>query len=116
MLKKRSELGSEQVRENINAYIELIEGKKYAYLFYAEDDSVIYTEEARRDAKTNENLFPKVCIAVMVKTLAHKLVANFYFKFHKPNYPFKVFDKTQDAEAWCYEQTEIAKHKVGAVA
>lgn len=105
MLKKKSEIGSEHVRENINAYISIIENRKYSYLFYAEDDSVVYTEEARRDAKTNENLFPKICIAVVVKNLAHKLVANFYFKFHKPNYPFRVFDKMKDAETWCFEQT-----------
>lgn len=107
MLKKGSEIDLAKTRENIQAYIELIQGKKYAYIFYGEDDSVVYTEEARKNAKEHEHMFPKTCVAVMVKSLAHRMIANFYLNFHKPGYPFKVFDKMKSAEEWCLE--EIAK-------
>lgn len=106
MLKKGSEIDLLKTRENIQAYINLIDGKKYAYVFYGEDDSVVYTEDARKEAREHEKMFPKTCVAVIVKTLAHRLIANFYFKIYKPGYPFKVFDKMKDAEAWCLEEIE----------
>jgi hypothetical protein len=107
MLKKNSEIGVQQAKENIQAYSDIAAGNKYAFIFYCENDNVVYSEEARTYAKNNEALFPKICMAVLVKTLAHKLVANFYFKFHKPAYPYKVFDKLADAEAWCWQQIDI---------
>lgn len=106
MLKKGSEIDLPKSQENIKAYIEMIERKKYAFLIYPEDDTIVYTEEARKNAKINEKLFVKTCVAVIVKSLAHRIIANFYFNFHKPGYPFKVFDKMKDAEAWCLEQIE----------
>lgn len=112
MLRKKSEIDLEKAQENIDAYINLIEDKKYAFLFYAEDDSVIYTEEARRNAKVNEASFAKLCVAVIVKNLAHRLVANFYYKFYKPGYPFKVFSDIQSAEVWCLTHTNKTERAV----
>lgn len=103
ILKKNSEIDLEKSRENIQAYIDMIEDKKFAFLICAEDGSVVYTEEARKSAKENEALFDKSCVAVIVKSLAHRLIANFYIKFYKPSYPFKVFEKIEAAEAWCLE-------------
>jgi hypothetical protein len=107
MLKKNSEIGFLQAKENIQAYCDLAAGNRYAYIFYCENDNVVYSEEARTYAKNNEALFPKICMAVLVKTLAHKLVANFYFKFHKPAYPYKVFNKLEDAEEWSRQQISV---------
>jgi len=114
MLKKNSEIDLAKAQENIQAYIDMIEGKKYAYIFYGENDSVVYTEEARKNAKIHETLFPKTCVAVLVKTLAHRMIANFYFKFHKPGYPFKVFDQMAQAEAWCLEEIQKESRSQGA--
>lgn len=112
MLKKNSEIGFQQAKENIQAYSDIAEGNRYAFIFYCENDNVVYSEEARTYAKSNEALFPKISMAVLVKTLAHKLVANFYFKFHKPAYPYKVFDKLADAEAWSLNQINIHSKSV----
>jgi hypothetical protein len=109
MLKKDAEIDLPKSQENIAAYLELINDKQYAFLFYAEDDSVIYTEEARRNAKQNEAAFDKVCAGVVIKNLAQKIVANFYLKFHQPGYPFKVFTNIEEAERWCLAQ--YTKHQ-----
>lgn len=105
VLKKGAEIDLEKARENIQAYINMIEGKKYAFLIYAEneDGSIVYTEDARKNAKVHEKMFDKTCVAVIVKHLAHRLIANFYIKFYKPSYPFRVFEKIEQAEAWCLE-------------
>ena len=110
MLKKNSEIDSDATLKNIKAYIELTNNNKYAFIIFAEDSSVVYTEDARKNAKINEQLFEKVCIAVIVKTLAHRLITNFYFKFYKPGYPFKVFTNVNEAEDWCLKEcTKIQK-------
>jgi hypothetical protein len=101
LLKKNSEIDASGSMENIQAYIDLTNNSKYAFIVSAEDGSIIYTEEARKNARKNEKLFEKICMAIIVKTLAHRLVANFYLKFYKPAFPFKVFDKPAAAEAWC---------------
>ncbi len=106
MLKKKSEITSTHTEENIRAYIEISGGKKYAFLIHSEDGTVVYTDEARKKAKELESMFEKTCMAVLVKTLAHKLVANFYLNFYKPGFPFKVFNKMDEAEAWCNEQNQ----------
>lgn len=106
MLKKKAEITSPNTEENIKAYIEISEGKKYAFLVYSEDGTVVYTDDARKKAKELEHTFEKTCMAVLVKTLGHKLIANFYLNFYKPEFPFKVFNKLDEAEAWCLEQNE----------
>lgn len=107
MLKKNSEIDKEKAQENIKAYIELIDENLYSFLIFPEDDSIVYMEDARRDAKKNEVAFDKICVAVVIKNLAQKLLANFYLKFHQPGYPFKVFSSTETAEAWCISLYKI---------
>ena len=106
MLKKKSEINKNDVEENIKAYIEVSGDKKYAFLIYSEDGTVVYTDEARKKAKELEATFEKICMAVLVKTLGHKLVANFYLNFYKPNFPFRVFNKMEEAEDWCIQQNK----------
>ncbi len=104
MFRKRSEITHESFRRLFDIFRDMIDGVPYAYIYYAEDSSATVTDEGRRFAKEEEYSFPKICNAVIVTNLAHKLLANFYLKFNKPNYPFKVFSKMEDAEKWCRQQ------------
>jgi len=105
MFKKKTEVNGTHFKQLFEVYNELIEGKKFPYLYYAEDSSVIISEDGRNYAKKYEFSFPKVCNAVIVSNLAHKLIANFYFKFNRPAYPFKVFNKFEEAERWCLDES-----------
>lgn len=102
--KKDTEITARDIEQNHAAYNGLVGDHKYPFVYYAEDGSVNYTEDARLYSKTHEGDFPKLCIAVVVQTLAHKLVANFYIRFNRPRIDLKIFDKLEDAEAWCAEQ------------
>lgn len=104
MIKKNTEVNAERFKTLFEVYNELVQGQKHPFIYYAEDSTSTVSEEGRAFAKKEEYSFPKVCNAVVVTRLAHKLLANFYFKFNKPNYPFKVFDKMDDAEQWCLEE------------
>lgn len=104
MFKHKKEVNEDAFRELFKVFNELSNGKAYAYIYYAEDTSVTVSEDGRRFAKEEEFSFPKICNAVVVTNLAHKLLANFYLRFNKPSYPFKVFSKKEDAEKWCLQQ------------
>jgi hypothetical protein len=111
MIKKNIEITPDHFKKLFETYNELVQGEKRPFIYYAEEGSSTVSEEARRYAKESEHLFPKICNAVVVNSLAHKLIANFYFKFNKPSYPFKVFNKMDEAEKWCLEQAAFSKKK-----
>lgn len=108
MFKKKAEITQESFHILFDLFREMINGVPYAYIYYAEDGSATVTDDGRRFAKDEEFSFPKICNAVIVTNLAHKLIANFYLKFNKPNYPFKVFSKMEDALKWCKLQQKKA--------
>ena len=110
--KKGVEITARDLEENFSAYNALTGTAMYPYIYFAEDGSAIYTEDARHYSRSHEDSFPKLCIAVVVKTLAHKLIANFYMHFNKPKCLFKVFDDMEAAEAWCREQYALAEQQV----
>ena len=109
MFKKNREIDSSVLKDLIENYNKLVEEKKYPYIYYTEDNSVTFSHDAREYFKQNEQSFPKICDAFVMKSLAHKLIANFYLKFNKPVYPSKVFSNMADAETWCLQQSQ--KHK-----
>lgn len=109
MFKKNTEIEPPIFKEMFEKFNGMIEGKKYPYIYFVEDSSVVFTNEGREYSKQNELAFPKICNAFVVKSLAHKLIANFYLKFNKPVYPSKVFSNMEDAETWCLEQSQ--KHQ-----
>jgi hypothetical protein len=108
MFKKKCEVNQELFRKLFEVFKAMIHGVPYAYIYYAEDSSTTVTDDGRRFAKEEEYSFPKICNAVIVTNLAHKLIANFYLKFNKPNHPFKIFSKMEDAEKWCRQQQRKA--------
>jgi hypothetical protein len=109
MYKKNREIDSSVLKNLIENYNQLVEGKKHPYIYYTEDNSVTFSHDVREYFKQHEQSFPKICDALVVKSLAQKLIANFYLKFNKPAYPTKVFNTMEDAETWCLQQSQ--KHK-----
>ena len=106
MYKKNEEIDSSVIKDLIENYNKLVEGKKYPYIYFTEDNSVTFGNDVRAYFKQNEHAFPKICDAFIVKSLAQKLIANFYLKFNKPTYPSKVFNNMADAESWCLLQSQ----------
>lgn len=104
LIRSKTEMTRDTFRKLFEVFREMVEGVPYAYIYYAEDSSVTVTADGRQFAKEEEFSFPKICNAVVVNNLAHKLLANFYLRFNKPNYPFKVFSKMDEAEKWCRQQ------------
>lgn len=74
-------------------------GKKRPFLFAALD-GVSVTPEARDNAIKMETIFPGSATAVLAKTLAYKLIANFYLKVNRPKTPYRVFNDEKKAIEW----------------
>ena len=80
-------------------YHEITNGEPTPFLFES-GEGVQVTKEARENAIRIEKESPCNAMAVVVSSLAYKLIANFYFQFHKPTIPYKVFSNSTDATLW----------------
>jgi len=83
----------------LEKFNEITGGKLTPFLFTA-GDGVIVTPEARDNAMNTEENSPCYGTAVIVTSLAYKLIANFYLKFNKPKRPYKVFKSENEAVEW----------------
>jgi len=81
------------------AYTELLDEKKYPFL-YVIGDYVTFTNEARNYFSTKKGSQYSRVDAFVFTSLAHKLLANFYMKVNKPKIPTKFFNSKNEAEAW----------------
>lgn len=111
LFKKNIEIGPPVLKDLFEKFNEIIEGVSYPYIYFAEDGSVIFTTEGNAYSKQNQHLFPKICNAFVTKSLAQRLIANFYLKFNKPENPSKLFTSHDEAERWCFQQLEEATNK-----
>jgi hypothetical protein len=57
-------------------------------------------KDAREWASSNTNNQFTVADAMLVKTMAHKIVGNFYLNFHKPVRPTRLFTDKLEALKW----------------
>lgn len=69
------------------------------------NSTMLYTHEAREYfAKNKDHLKQVKAKAMIVKSIANKLAANFYVAFHKPKIPVQNFKKKSSAIKWLLEQ------------
>lgn len=83
----------------LDYYRDLTDGKLMHFMFFAAEN-VSLSKEARDNAVKIEDQSMLGATAVVVDTLAYKLIANFYLKFNKPKRPYKVFSKEDEAIKW----------------
>ncbi|TNF50232.1 MAG: hypothetical protein EP305_00910 [Bacteroidetes bacterium] len=85
--------------ELLNIYLELTEGKLYRFLFTG-GEFVSITKEARYHANEIEDISPLGASAIVLSNLAHKIIADFYYRINKPKRPYKVFWSKEKAVKW----------------
>ena len=90
----------ESVQINI-AQGELLKGVKEPGLtLMIADSTTQFTNDARGFSASKEGLRFSTAEALVVKTLAQRLVVNFYLKINKPSVPSKAFDTEESAIEW----------------
>ncbi len=83
----------------LDEYNKITNHKPTPFIFFA-GDNVTVTKEARDNAVSLEDRSPLCATAVVITSLAYKLIAEFYMKFNKPKRPYKIFKNEKDALEW----------------
>jgi hypothetical protein len=97
--KPNTEITVEFQDELVAMYNQITGGKKSLFIFEG-GEFVSITKEARENAITIEDNTPTRASAIVVRNLAQKIVADFYYKINKPKQPFKVFWSFEKGIIW----------------
>ena len=97
------EIDLKDVNENYDAALKLTAGKKFLSLVIVSPFTTI-TKEARELANKEIMYKNTVAQAIIVQSLANRLLANFIVKFYKPFCPVKLFKNKEDAIVWLNEK------------
>jgi len=109
-MNENAQIDVSQVKEQCEAALKLTKGEKYAVLVDARA-SLTATPEARSFGALPE-LYPNIIAqAILVTSLANKLMGNFYIKFNKPPVPAQLFKTEKGAMDWLREQIKVASRK-----
>ena|ERR1700752_1734170 len=95
------------VIENYNIVMDIIKGNKFVSLVITASHNSI-TKEAREYSNNKENYRFCIAQAIVVKSLATRLLGNFYVMFAKTFCPQKMFSKKEDALEWLTMHWEAA--------
>jgi hypothetical protein len=82
--------------------MELTGGVKSLVIFEAGEYCTV-NKEARDHAITMEHRSPTKATVVYVTNLAHKIIAEFYYKFNKPMQPYRVVSDFQEGIDWLHK-------------
>jgi hypothetical protein len=77
----------------------LCDGKESLIMTSVGENATI-EKEAREFSSGPRGLQFTIADAFIVKSLAHKLIANFYMKVNKPSKPSRAFSSEDEAIAW----------------
>lgn len=101
-------IGVPESREVNNAIGRLSGGKPARVLIMSQPDTV-FEFGAREFSSSAEGQQFTLGDALVIHSLPHKLLANFYLKFDKPPKPSKAFDNEADATAWLLSLNDPAQ-------
>ena len=92
------EMTLESVKEDTKAVKDLIKGAPY-YLLFISDTTATYTKEAR-EYMDNDLEQLKKAEALVVNSLGHRIIANFYTRTRRRHHPIRVFATDLEAREW----------------
>ena len=97
------EIDLNDVNENYEASVKLTQDKNFLSLVIAAPFTTI-TKEAR-DAANREFMYKNTVVqAIIVQSIANRIMGNFLIKFYKPFCPLKLFKSREEAVAWLNEK------------
>ena len=104
------EIDTQHLTEMSVAMSRLSKGNKAAILSIAGLYGSITPEARKVDINKDEDY--TLAIALVIQELSQRLLANFYFKLKKVNYPVKIFKNENQATEWLQQQIR-ANQKTG---
>lgn len=98
----------EDVLEMSAAFREIAKGEKFAVLLDATKPFTV-SPEARTFIASKELTSDRMAAAFVTRSLANRIVGNFFIKFNKPATPTKLFSEEAPAIEWLKEIVEKEK-------
>lgn len=96
------EIDAKDSQENYEAIVELSEGKPYAVLVDARV-TVTITREALAHSTRREHSEKLIANAIVINSLANRLICNFKIRMQKNNGATKLFNEYDKALEWLHE-------------
>jgi hypothetical protein len=90
-----------EYEENLAAYKKLMPAEK-VYLLTIAPPGANLSPEVRDKFSTAERSAFKIAEAFVIKSLPHKIIANFITKVQRPKHLLKFFDSEKKALAWLH--------------
>lgn len=104
------EIDADQMHAIKNAMTELSEGEPKAILSIAGLFGTITTEGRKVDINPSGGY--TFALALVIQELSQRLLANFYFKIKKVDYPIRTFKTEEEAVDWLKHQIQL-QQRVG---
>lgn len=97
-IRKDASVDLETAKELLQSYIQLAQGKKVPHLMVLSDFSLADKSVLEYMAK-EANQYGKAD-AIVVRSMAQRILGNFYLKFQRPSIPTRLFNSIEEAEKW----------------
>lgn len=98
---KEEEFGIQEAKRHTEVLDALNEGNPVHVVVDFRGLDILFSHEAREYFAANEaHGSVRASQAIILSGLAHKIVANFYLKFNKPDCPARIFYAPEDALLW----------------
>ncbi|MFN3916174.1 MAG: hypothetical protein ACK4K0_00415 [Flavobacteriales bacterium] len=98
-IQKNAFVQTQHIKEMLKIHGELTNGKRCPCVMVLGDYANV-SINGRKFLATEDAVQFSLCEAFVVKSLAQKILGNFYLKFDKPNVPSRLFNNFEDAYAW----------------
>lgn len=79
--------------------LSFVEGETFPMLLDGSDVKDV-TKEAREELSSKQANQLTIALAVVVRNPVTRVIANFFLRFQQPNYPFRLFNDIESAQAW----------------
>jgi hypothetical protein len=93
-----------EMKSLFDSVAQLASGKPYCMLADLRRSTGSSSNEARQYAADHSFPANKIADALLVGSLAKKLMANFYIQFNKPSAPTRMFNTEEGAVKWLHSQ------------
>ncbi|MBA2610690.1 MAG: hypothetical protein H0U95_01875 [Bacteroidetes bacterium] len=98
------EIDFDEIKQQVDACYIITEGKAIPVLIDVRNGRKNLSPEARNYAgKNNPYKHLKLAEALLIKSLAQRIMANFFIKIGKHHHPSKVFTREEAAIKWLLE-------------
>jgi hypothetical protein len=94
---KDGEILNEGDYKQMSDWLKSIGNKKYLFLIEAGLKSEVNDDFIKSSAEDNAHT---IADAIIIKSMAQRMIANFYIKFNKPVNPTQIFPDAESAAFW----------------